>query len=594
MIARNKVTLRIVAGILVGIVPVVVIAAVLLTRANQSSLLSAYQGNVANGFRHSLSNQGENLSRYLDVWTVNPSFKSALEAAVSYGDITSMEARATETLASGELNAVGIYNLNGSAVVRVDKPEAAVLDLDAFVKSAAKSDRPYRAIYSVPQGLLFVAAAQAPVANQPNVLVIVANVLAAGDLTDIGRSVNGEVVLLRGGVAIAANEASNGKIAVNGDLQKAATEAQSSLQEISGAAENARFVTYVPVLETGRGNDAICGAVITDATGYMKAQRRSILIWVLTAAALILVATGVAVVVGGRIGASIKKAIVTLDNTAVETSASIGQIRSASQLLADGSSEQAASLEETSASLEEMSSMTKRNAESAAQAKDLSAQTRSAADHGMLAMTEMKRAMDDIKASSDGIAKIIKTIDEIAFQTNLLALNAAVEAARAGEAGAGFAVVADEVRSLARRSAESARETAEKIEEAIRKSEHGVSISAKVGDALGQIVDRAQKVDSLVGEIAEASQEQSRGISQVNGAVSQMDRITQTNASSAEETSSVALQLDAQAITLKTAIEGLHHLVSGVPTKNENSNDRRRDTPRRKAIRRDLHVVATR
>ena len=155
-------------------------------------------------------------------------------------------------------------------------------------------------------------------------------------------------------------------------------------------------------------------------------------------------------------------------------SAAAGQVSSASQSLAEGASEQAASLEETSSSLEEMSSMTKRNAENAQKANELAKQARAAADTGVGDMQAMNAAMDAIKASSDDIAKIIKTIDEIAFQTNILALNAAVEAARAGEAGMGFAVVADEVRNLAQRSAQAAKETAAKIEGAVSKTAQGV------------------------------------------------------------------------------------------------------------------------
>ncbi len=142
--------------------------------------------------------------------------------------------------------------------------------------------------------------------------------------------------------------------------------------------------------------------------------------------------------------------------------------------------------------------MTKRNAEGALQAKKLSNETRTAADTGATEMTEMKQAVDAIKLSSDSIAKIIKTIDEIAFQTNILALNAAVEAARAGEAGMGFAVVAEEVRNLAQRSAQSARETAAKIEDSVKKSDHGVRISEKVVKSLGEIIGKARRVDELV------------------------------------------------------------------------------------------------
>jgi methyl-accepting chemotaxis protein len=253
----------------------------------------------------------------------------------------------------------------------------------------------------------------------------------------------------------------------------------------------------------------------------------------------------------------------TLDEGAAQVASASGQVSAASQSLASGSSEQAASLEETSASLEEMSSMTKRNAESAANAKFLSDATKSAADTGAADMEGMRRAMDAIKASSDDIAKIIKTIDEIAFQTNILALNAAVEAARAGEAGMGFAVVAEEVRALAQRSAAAAKETAGKIEDSIAKSGHGVDISMKVAQSLGEIVDKARKVDALVGEIATASSEQSQGIGQVNAAISQMDKITQANASNAEESAAASEELNAQAISLREAVSQLRALIQG-------------------------------
>jgi methyl-accepting chemotaxis protein len=240
-----------------------------------------------------------------------------------------------------------------------------------------------------------------------------------------------------------------------------------------------------------------------------------------------------------------------------QVSTASAQVAAASQALAEGASEQAASLEETSASLEEMASMTKRNAESAQTAKSLVGQTRQAADTGVADVEKMSVAMDEVKTSSEQITKIIKTIDEIAFQTNILALNAAVEAARAGEAGAGFAVVADEVRNLAQRSAQAARETADKIEDALKKTQNGVQISSRVAQSLKDITIKVREVDQIVAEIASASTEQNQGISQVNTAVTQMDKVTQSNAATAEETASASEELSSQAAALKEELTRL-------------------------------------
>jgi methyl-accepting chemotaxis protein len=202
-------------------------------------------------------------------------------------------------------------------------------------------------------------------------------------------------------------------------------------------------------------------------------------------------------VVRYKVAAPLIRAIEGLTGASSQIAATAGQLSTGSQVLAEGASSQAASLEETSASLEEISTMTRINAENAQKASDLTKQARQASEVGAGEMQDMSEAMNAVTKSSDNIAKIIKTIDEIAFQTNILALNAAVEAARAGEAGMGFTVVADEVRNLAQRSANAARETADKIAESIQNSAQAVEISTKAGKTFQEITERIRKVDEL-------------------------------------------------------------------------------------------------
>ncbi len=292
-----------------------------------------------------------------------------------------------------------------------------------------------------------------------------------------------------------------------------------------------------------------------------KAADRGRLIMMASLVLGVILAIVLGVVITRGITKPINRIIDSLTSGADQVSSAAGQVAESSQQMAQGASEQASSLEETSASLEEMASMTKQNAESSHQARTMSQESRSGAERGSEATTRMNAAIQRIKVSSDATAKILKTIDEIAFQTNLLALNAAVEAARAGEAGKGFAVVAEEVRNLAQRCAEAARNTATLVEESQKNAENGVSVSGEVAAILNTIVGHAQKVEQLINEVSAASNEQSQGIDQINTAVAQMDRVTQTNAANSEEAAAASEELSAQAANLTEIVDDLAKIV---------------------------------
>ncbi len=241
--------------------------------------------------------------------------------------------------------------------------------------------------------------------------------------------------------------------------------------------------------------------------------------------------------------------------TAAEQVASAAsQISGGSQALAQGASEQASSLEEVSSSLQEMASMARQNTGNASEARSMAEGAADSTKKGVSGMGRLSVAMEKIKESSDSTAKIVKTIDEIAFQTNLLALNAAVEAARAGEAGKGFAVVAEEVRALAMRSAEAAKNTAELIDESVTNAQEGVTVHADVLAQLQEIEAGVTRVREVMAEIAAASEQQTDGVDEINGAVEEMNGVTQTTAASAEESASAAEELTGQSGRLRELV----------------------------------------
>lgn len=288
-------------------------------------------------------------------------------------------------------------------------------------------------------------------------------------------------------------------------------------------------------------------------------------IWVLFigAAVAVMVSLVTAYIITKSVTMPINRIIDSLFEEAQEIDTASGQLSSTSNSLAEGATQNAASLEETSAALEELTSMTIRNSDNAVEARALMSKAMEAVHQADGSMVNVIKAMDEITVSGNEIGKIIKTIDEIAFQTNLLALNAAVEAARAGEAGAGFAVVADEVRNLAIRSADAAKNTADLIASTISNINSGSEMVHTTADSFKIVEEHSSKVAELLAEVAEASKEQSQGIGQINTAMTQMDKVVQSSAGSAEESASAASQLSVQAGNLLSVVDDMNNMVHG-------------------------------
>ena len=260
--------------------------------------------------------------------------------------------------------------------------------------------------------------------------------------------------------------------------------------------------------------------------------------------------------------------LTTVQHMQEELKHTVGLVRDSSESIFSGASEiangsndlsarteeQAASLEETASSMEQLTATVKQNAENARQASQLALNASETARHGGNVVDNVVTTMKDIADSSKKISDITSVIDGIAFQTNILALNAAVEAARAGEQGRGFAVVAGEVRNLAQRSAQAAKEIKILIEDSVNRIDSGSQLVENAGVTMGEIVNAVTRVTDIMGEIASASEEQSRGIDLVSTAVTEMDQVTQQNATLVEESATAATALEEQAGLLKQAV----------------------------------------
>jgi methyl-accepting chemotaxis protein len=342
---------------------------------------------------------------------------------------------------------------------------------------------------------------------------------------------------------------------------KAALSDKTGIMRSKGIRSTDVLSAYSP-LKVG---DFIRWAVLTEidaSEAYKTVNDLSVIMTV-----MLLIVAVILLLIGFFLARSIAKPIlkysITLENASERIAEDSHHLSDSSRIIADGTTDQASSIEETSSLMEELSVIVKQNVENSKYASSLSDKASIASEEGVARMEQMLASMGEINDAGGRIRNIMKVIDDIAFQTNILALNAAVEAARAGESGAGFAVVADEVKNLATKSAVAAKETASMIEDSIRKTGAGLDIAAKLAEVFKEIHSNAGKVFEMSKKVETASHQQDESINQVNKAMTQFDRVVQSNANSAGETASSSEKLMDEANTLNEVVNSLVLLVTG-------------------------------
>jgi hypothetical protein len=267
------------------------------------------------------------------------------------------------------------------------------------------------------------------------------------------------------------------------------------------------------------------------------------------------------IVVARRTNTVLARAVKEIAASAEQVSSASRQISSSSQMLAQGASEHAAALEATAGAAEEITAITHQNEEAGRQCSNLILQAQEIDQGGRAAASQLAETMNGINSSSQEISKILAVIDGIAFQTNILALNAAVEAARAGDAGAGFAVVADEVRTLAHKCAEAAKTTTDLVSRSVTGAREGHVRLQAVNESLDQSAQIRSDLHQVAETVARSGKEQSHGIDEIAKSITQMERATQSTASSSEESAAAAEELAAQAESMTAVVHDLVALI---------------------------------